>query len=250
MWTDTHCHLDMIEGEPSAVLERAAEAGVRRVITIGTDISSSRKAVELASHHDQVFAVVGVHPHDATSLDDPAFGEIDRLSGDPKVVGIGEIGLDYFRDLSPRDRQREAFRKQLHLANRLSKTVVIHMRASHEDVFSILSEKTPERLVFHCFSGGPVEARRALDLGGYISFAGNVTYKNADELRRAASEVPLDRLLVETDSPFLAPLPHRGKPNEPAFVAGVGQFLSELLKIDVEELAAATTENSGRVFGI
>ena len=240
----------MIEGETSAVLERAVRAGVRSVVTIGTDVSSSRKAVEIASRHDQVWAVVGVHPHDATSLDDEMFGEIDRLSGDPKVVGIGEIGLDYFREFSPREHQRGAFRKQLHLANRLSKPVVIHMRDAHKDVFSILSEETPERLVFHCFSGGPVEARRALDLGGYISFAGNVTYKNADELRRAAAEVPLERLLVETDSPFLAPLPHRGKPNEPSLVARVGGFLAEFLKIDEEELATAITANSGRVFGI
>jgi TatD DNase family protein len=250
VWTDTHCHLDMIEDEPSSVLQRAAQEGVRSVVTIGTDISSSRKAVELASRHDQVWAVVGMHPHDAKFLDDTALGEIDRLSGDPKVVGIGEIGLDYFRDHSPRDQQREAFRKQLHLANRLSKAVVIHMRDAHDDVFSILSEETPARLVFHCFSGGPVEVRRALDLGGFISFAGNVSYKNADDLRRSAKEVPLEKLLIETDSPFLAPLPHRGKPNEPALVAKVGRFLAELLSVHVDELAAATTANAGRAFGI
>jgi TatD DNase family protein len=250
IWTDTHCHLDMIEDDPASVLERASRVGVRTVITIGTDIPSSRKAVELSSLHEGVWAVVGVHPHDASSLDDDAFAVIDRLSGDPKVVGIGEIGLDYYRDLSPRDDQREAFRMQLHLANRLSKTVVIHLRDAYEDVFSILSDETPARLVFHCFSGGQVELSRALELGGYISFAGNVSYKKADEMRRAAADVPLEKLLVETDSPFLAPMRHRGKPNEPALVAKVGEFLAQLRGVDVKELAAITTANAGRVFGI
>lgn len=240
----------MIEEETASVLSRARDAGVASAITIGTDVASSRRAVELAAEHEGVWATVGVHPHDASAMDDEALAEIDRLSGYPEVVGIGEIGLDYYRDLSPRDAQRDAFRSQLHLARRISKTVVIHMRDAHEDVFSILSEDPPKRLVFHCFSGGAVEAKRALDLGGHISFAGNFTYKNAEELRQAAAEVPLDRLLVETDSPYLAPLPHRGKGNEPAFVPLVGMALAGLLDIDVGELAATTTANARRIFGI
>jgi TatD DNase family protein len=194
---------------------------------------------------------VGVHPHDASTLDDAALEELVELAGAPKVVAIGEIGLDYYRDLSPREVQREAFRRQLTAARRLAAAVVIHMRDAHDDLFAMLSELgPPERLVFHCFSGDDADARRALDLGGYVSFAGNISYKNAEALRRAATVVPPDRLLVETDSPYLAPVPHRGKPNEPAFVPVVGAAVASAVGRPVEEIAEATAANTIRVFGL
>lgn len=221
------------------------------MITIGTDLPSSRAAAELAGEHAGVWAAVGVHPHAASALDDRAFAELMALACLPKVVAIGEIGLDFYRDLSPRDVQREAFRRQLALARSMRKTVVIHMRDAIEDVFSILEEVgPPERLVFHCFSGSAEQARRGLELGGYVSFAGNVSYKNAGMLRDAAAVVPAGRLLVETDSPFLAPVPHRGKPNEPAFVPFVGSAVAQAQDVPVESIAQASVANARRAFGL
>lgn len=254
MWTDAHCHLDSIgeagPGAMTAAIQRAAGAGVDRMVTIGTDLASSRAASDIARDHGGVWAAVGVHPHDADTLDDATFGAIRALAAaHPKVVAIGEIGLDYFRDLSPRDAQQDAFRRQLALAGELDLAVVIHMRDAHQDVFRILAETgPPQRLVFHCFSGGADDARAALALGGYVSFAGNVSYKSAGSLREAAAVVPADRLLVETDSPYLAPVPHRGKPNEPALVAVVGACLAETLGRPVEDIAASTAANAARVF--
>lgn len=249
-WFDAHCHLDMIEREPGDVVASGRDRNVLSMVTIGTDVASSKRAVEIAGSIEEVWAAVGVHPHDASSLDEAALAEIDRLSGDPKVVAIGEIGLDFYRDLSPRDAQREAFSRQLELAAAISTAVVIHMRDAHEEVYSILAEDPPERLVFHCFSGGTAEARRALDLGGHLSFAGNISYPKSEELREAARAVPLDRLMVETDSPFLSPAPNRGRPNEPANVAAVGTFLAEVVGRSPQEIAEATTANSLRVFGL
>jgi len=221
------------------------------LVTIGTDLPTSRSAVAIAGAHEQVWAAVGVHPHDASTLDEAALEELESLASGPRVVAIGEIGLDYFRDLSPRDVQRDAFRRQLALARRLDAAVVIHMRDAHEDVFHILAEAgPPERLIFHCFSGGAEDAVRALDLGGYISFAGNVSYKNAQRLRDACAVVPLGRLLVETDSPYLAPVPHRGKANEPAFVPAVGAAVAGAMGIQIEQIAPATAANAAKVFGL
>jgi TatD DNase family protein len=254
-WVDAHCHLDDVgEGEDAvlrAVIERARAAGVERMVTIGTDLATSRAAAGIAATHKGVWAAVGVHPHDATTLTGEALDELEALASDPKVVAIGEIGLDYFRDLSPRDVQQEAFRRQLALARRLGAPVVIHMRDAHRDVFGILEEAgAPERLVFHCFSGGPADAARCLELGGYVSFAGNISYKNAQVLRDACAIVPLDRLLVETDAPYLAPIPHRGKPNEPAFVPAVGAAVAAATGISMEEIASATSANAASIFGL
>ena len=254
-WIDAHCHLDTIgETDPAAVagaISRARASGVTAMVTIGTDLASSREAAEIAGTHAGVWAAVGVHPHEASSLDDATLAELLALASLPKVVAIGEIGLDYFRDLSPRDTQREAFRRQLAVAKIMRKAVVIHMREAHEDVFATLEEVgPPERLVFHCFSGGPDDARRALDLGGYVSFAGNVSYKSASLLREAAAAVPIDRMLVETDAPYLAPMPHRGRPNEPAFVPFVGIAVAGVLNIPLEVLADATVANTARVFAL
>lgn len=198
-----------------------------------------------------MWAAVGVHPHEASGFGEQAVEELAALAASPRVVAIGEAGLDFYRDLSPRDAQRSAFRRQIGVARELGRALVIHMRDAHDEVFGILAEEgPPERLVFHCFSGGPEEARRALALGGDLSFAGNVSYRGAEPLREAARAVPLDRLLVETDSPYLAPVPHRGKPNEPALVAAVGAALAGALGLPVEEVAAATSSNALRVFGL
>ena len=254
-WVDAHCHLDSVgDGDPEAVeaaIGRARSAGVGTMVTIGTDLPTSRAAVGIAGAHDGVWAAVGVHPHDASTLDGATLEELLQMAADAKVVAIGEIGLDFYRDLSPRDTQRDAFRRQLAAARRLDAAVVIHMRDAHDEVFGILAESgPPERLVFHCFSGGPGDARRALALGGYVSFAGNISFKNAGTLREAAATVPLDRLLVETDSPYLAPVPHRGKPNEPGLVPAVGAALAAAVGRPVEEVAAATLANAARVFGL
>ena len=254
-WVDAHCHLDDVGGGEDAVLQavigRARAAGVERMVTIGTDLATSRAAAGIAAAHEGVWAAVGVHPHDATTLTGKALDELEALASEPKVVAIGEIGLDYFRDLSPRDVQQEAFRRQLALARRLGAPVVIHMRDAHQDVFGILEEAgAPERLVFHCFSGGPADAARCLELGGYVSFAGNISYKNAQDLRDACAVVPLDRLLVETDAPYLAPVPHRGKPNEPAFVPAVGAAVAAATGVSMEEISSATSANAASIFGL
>ena len=254
-WVDAHCHLDDVGGGEEAalqaVIERARAAGVGRMVTIGTDLATSRAALRIAAAHEGVWAAVGVHPHDAITLTDKALDELEALASDPRVVAIGEIGLDYFRDLSPRDVQQEAFRRQLALARRLGAPVVIHMRDAHRDVFAILEHAgPPERLVFHCFSGGPADAARGLELGGYVSFAGNISYKNAQDLRDACAVVPLDRLLVETDAPYLAPVPHRGRPNEPAYVPAVGAAVAAAKGVSVEEIASATSANAASIFGL
>lgn len=248
-WIDTHCHLDFLDAEAGPVLDRARAAGVNSVLTIGTDLQSSEKAALLASELDGVYAAVGIHPHDATQLDDSALLQLREMASVERVVAIGECGLDYFRDRSPRDAQIDAFIKQIELSKELDLTLVIHMRDAHQDVFSLLARfGPPDRVVFHCFSGGRPEAERALELGAYVSFAGNVSFPSAQDLRQAAEATPLDRMLVETDSPFLTPVPHRGKSNEPAYVTYVGAALAGILDISPDEVALATTTNARRLF--
>jgi TatD DNase family protein len=246
VWTDSHCHLQY-EGIPADALDRAEAAGVDRVICIGTDPDQSRRAIEVAVNAPpgRVWATVGVHPHDARqSLDD-----ILPLVDAPRVVAIGECGLDYHYDHSPRDVQRGAFAAQIALARIHELALVVHVREAWEDALAILAvERVPERLVFHCFTGGREEARRALDMGGHLSFSGIVTFKKADDVREAAAFCPSDRLLVETDAPYLAPVPHRGRVNEPAHAAVVGAALASLRQTDEEELAARTSANATKVF--
>lgn len=245
MWVDTHCHLDAIDDEATAIVGRALEAGVDAIVTVGTDVASSAASVELAGRFDQVWAAVGIHPHEAATLTPESLEAIRALASLPKVVAIGEIGLDFFRDYAPRDAQIQAFRAQLALAVECDLPVVIHVRDSFDDVLDILGDFIPGvRAVFHCFSGGAAEAERALGKGAYISFAGNVSYKSAESLREAARATPLDRMLVETDSPYLPPVPHRGKGNEPAFIKWTGAALAEALGIPVEELAKQTSANA------
>ena len=260
-WTDAHCHLQerYLSGDPvvrqsvTDTLERAHAGGVGTIIVVGTDAVTSREALALASAESTVdvdlYATVGLHPHDAHSgLDDVA--TLAR-QGDPRLVGIGECGLDYFYEHSPRDEQKRVFADQIQLAHELKLALVIHARDAWDDLFDILdAEGLPERTVIHCFTGGPKEVAECLRRGADISIAGVVTFKNADDLRAAALLVPLDRLHVETDSPFLAPVPYRGRTNEPAYVAQVGEFLATLRGEDRDLLASSTRANTARLFGL
>ena len=277
-WFDSHCHLqdefDREEGdgpvEPHAdrlagTLARASEAGVTRMVCVGTGAASSAEAVGLArslrrpggpaaAEGVALWATVGLHPHDAVDgvdgLDAVLAGE--PLDGpDRVVVGIGECGLDYHYDHSPRPVQREAFALQVELARRHGLALVIHTREAWDDTFDVLAAAgAPDRTIIHCFTGGPDEARRCLDLGASLSFSGVVTFKNAQDVRDAAALCPADRLLVETDSPFLTPVPHRGSPNEPARVPLVGQAVAEVRGESPGQVAEVTTDNARRAFGV
>jgi TatD DNase family protein len=245
---DTHAHLHFPEfaGDLAAVLERARAAGVRRMLTIGTDVATSRAAVALAAREPDVWAAVGFHPHDAAEADPAALAEIERLAAAPRVVAIGECGLDFFRDRSPREDQERCFRAQLALARRAGKPVLIHCRDAHAETLAILAEEGVAATggIMHCFSGDTAIARRCLDLGLLVSLAGPVTYPKARALPEVATFVPADRLVVETDCPFLPPQPYRGKRNEPAYLAVTAARVAELRGEPLEALAARTTENA------
>ncbi len=237
---DTHAHLDALDDDPADVVARAREAGVTRILTVGT-----AQAVELADRFDDVYAVVGVHPHEAATGD---VDEIRRLQEHPKVVAVGEIGLDWYRDYAPADAQRYMFESQLGLAAELGKPVVIHTRAADEDTLTALSG-FDGTVVLHCFSS-PHLLPAALERGWYVSFAGNVTYKNAPELRIAATQVPGDRILAETDCPYLAPQPMRGKRNEPAYVVHTVDALALVRGEDARELGEQVDRNATACFGL
>ena len=248
MWADSHCHVPY-EGLDATAVDEAVAAGVGRLVSVGTDAAQSAAAVALARARPEVWATVGLHPHDARE----GVGTLDPLLSPPdaRVVAIGECGLDYHYDHSPRGAQREAFAAQVGLARRHRLTLVIHTREAWDDTFAVLgAEGVPERTVFHCFTGGPAEARRALGLGAWLSFSGIVTFKGAGEVRDAARLCPPDRLLVETDSPYLAPVPHRGRPNRPAWVAVVGEALSEVRAEPVVAVEDATWAGTAAAFGL
>jgi TatD DNase family protein len=230
------------------VIEQAEAAGVTRLITVGTDAEQSAAAVAVARAHPNVWATVGLHPHDAVNGVDSLPPE---LLADARVVAIGECGLDYHYDHSPRDVQRDVFADQIRLAHQMKLALVIHTREAWDDTFHILdAEGVPDRTVFHCFTGGPTEARRALDAGATLSFSGIVTFKAANDVREAADLCPLDRMLVETDSPFLTPVPHRGTPNTPAYVPLVGAALAAVKGLPVQEIESATWNNTDVIFGL
>ncbi len=243
---DTHAHLDACEDPPEQLVERAREAGVQRILTVGTTVAGSREALALAERHGEVFAILGIHPHEAGGTDDVA--ELRDLLGHERAVAVGETGLDFYRDWSPRERQRELFERHLELASELGKAVVIHTRAADRQTLDVLAGFAGD-VVLHCFSSPPM-LRDALERGYYVSFAGNVTYKNAAELRVAATQVPAERLLTETDSPYLAPQPKRGRPNEPANVVHTLDALAEARRTDRDELEAQIDANAQRVFGL
>lgn len=247
MWTDTHCHLedDRMDLGTDATVRAALEAGVSTMVTIGCDAETSRAAIDVAARHTQVWATVGLHPHEAQH----GTAQLLPLIGEPRVVAIGECGLDYYYEHSDRTSQRRAFAEQIALAHEHDLSLVIHTRDAWDETLEILdAEGVPANTVMHCFSGGPAEAKLCLDRGMFLSFSGIVTFKNADDIRRAAAWCPSDRLLVETDAPFLAPVPHRGKPNTPALVPVVGAFVAEVRYIGVEECAEITTRNACLAF--
>jgi len=254
VYFDSHAHLDdrVFNHDRHEMLMRARENGVSNIVNVGYDIPSSRRSIQLAEKYDFIYAAVGIHPHDAAVVNDYILQEVRRLSANPKVVAIGEMGLDYFRDLSPRENQRQVFRRQIRLAKELGKPVIIHDRDAHGDVMTILKEEGAEQCggVMHCFSGSPEMADECLKMGFYISIAGPVTFNNARKLLDVAVAVPLNRLLIETDSPYLTPEPHRGKRNESAHVVLVGTRIAERRGIPAEELAAATAANAKKLFGI
>ena len=253
MLVDSHCHLSFPDfaDEMDGVMERAAVAGVGSMLTICTRLDEFDTVVELADRYPNVHCSVGVHPHEAGDARDLAAPTLIEFARAPKVVGIGETGLDYHYEHSPRDDQQASFRAHIAAARETGLPLIVHSRAADEDTAEILAEEMtagPFPGLIHCFTGSPELAARALDLGLYISFSGIVTFKNAGDLREIASTVPLDRLLVETDAPYLAPVPHRGKRNEPAFAADTAAYLAELHSITAEALAEATTANFYRLF--
>lgn len=254
MLVDTHCHLDFDEFNPDrvAVIERAEKAGVRYFINVGSSLGGSRKSVKLASEHDSIFASLGIHPHHAGEVKEGALAEIEELAKNKKVVAIGEIGLDYFKSPSAPEKQKEIFVKFIELSKKLELPLIIHNRQAHEDILDIL-ERTyspPLSGVMHCFSGDRKLLERVLETGLFISFTCNLTFKNAKSLREVARHVPVERLLLETDAPFLAPQAHRGKRNEPAYITELRDVLSELLGLSKDEIEEITTDNAVRLFGI
>ena len=245
-WVDSHCHLDPA-GDVGAVVAEAQAAGVTRMVNVGTDVASSQAAITVAAAHPGVWATAGVHPHDAS-------GGIEGLEGllsAPEVVAVGECGLDYHYDHSPRHDQRQVFAAQIALAHAKRLPLVIHTREAWDDTFDVLaSEGVPDVVIMHCFTGGPVEARRSLDLGAYLSFSGIVTFPGAPEVREAAALCPADRILVETDSPYLAPVPNRGRSNRPAWVGLVGAVVADVRTVPTAEVAALTRANAIEAFGL
>jgi TatD DNase family protein len=248
---DSHAHLDLaqFDGDREAVIGRAREAGVVAILDVGTDLPSSRAAVALAAEHDLIHAAVGVHPHDAETVTPEVLGELRGLACRPKVVAVGEIGLDYYRDLSPRPVQRRAFAAQLTLAMELGLPVVVHSRDAHDDVLAALRGWAGGG-VLHSYSGGPERLGEVLALGFVIGLSGPVTFPKAHRLRRVAAVVPPERLLVETDCPYLTPQPYRGRRNEPAYVRYVVEEVARAQGRPVEVVARVTADNARRLFGI
>lgn len=245
-WIDDHCHLERDAARADEQVAAAAAAGVERLITVGCDVAQSTDYIDAARRHPGVvWATAGVHPHDAK---DGIEGLEDLLAG-PEVVAVGECGLDFHYDHSPRDVQRDVFASQIQMAHTHDLALVIHTRQAWPETFDVLAaEGVPERTVFHCFSGGPEEAQRCLDLGAVLSFSGIVTFPSAADLQAAARLCPLERLLVETDSPYLAPVPYRGKRNQPAWVSVVGQSIAALRGVAPEVVADATWATAERTY--
>ena len=244
---DSHVHLDdaKFDADRDATIERALAAGVERMMAIGTGNGPQdlEVAVRLADRYPFIYATVGVHPHDASKATPETWTRMCALAAHPKVLAVGEIGLDYHYDLSPRDVQREVFERQLALAAECAKPIVIHTREAWDDTLAILGAQWRGGGIMHCFTGNETQARQALDLGFHLSFGGVLTFPKAEEVRRAARLAPEDRLLVETDCPYLAPVPHRGKRNEPAFVVETARRLAEVRGTAPEAIAEATTRN-------
>ena len=251
--TDTHAHLNdpKFSGDLDEVMSRAEQAGVGRMIVCGYDIKTSRGAVGLASRHETIYAAVGIHPHDAKTLDDDALAVLAELSANPKVLAIGEIGLDFHYDFSPRPDQFAAFEAQIDLAAALDLPIIIHSRESNPEVLQVLAKRMSniKAGVFHCFSGDEAFAREALDAGFYIGVDGPITYQASEKLRGVVAMCPDDRLLIETDCPYLTPIPHRGKRNEPAYLRYVAEEVARVRGTDIETIARRTSRNARKLFG-
>jgi TatD DNase family protein len=248
---DTHCHLDseQFDADRETVIERALAAGVERMMAIGTGEGPPdlEAGIRLAERYPFIYATIGVHPHDAAKATNETFDRLRELSRHPKVLAIGEIGLDYHYDFSPRDVQREVFERQLELAREAGKPIVIHTREAWADTLDVIRAHWRGEGIMHCFTGNEAQAREALDLGFYLSFGGVLTFPKAEPTRQAAAIAPADRILIETDCPYLAPVPNRGKRNEPAFIAETARRLAEVRGVAEEEIAAVTAENFARL---
>jgi TatD DNase family protein len=254
MLFDTHVHLnaDQFSEDLVQVIERAQDEGVEKMVVVGFDRPTINKAMELVEGYEFLYAAIGWHPVDAIDMTEEDLNWIEELSSHPKVVAIGETGLDYHWDKSPKDIQQEVFRKQIRLAKKVKLPIVIHNREATQDIVDILQEEDAKEVggIMHCFSGSPETARVCLDMNFLISLGGPVTFKNAKKPKEVAEEVPLDKLLIETDCPYLAPHPYRGKRNEPSYVKLVAEQIAELKGISYEEVAEKTTQNAKKIFGI
>jgi TatD DNase family protein len=251
IWTDTHCHLNHPDfaSDAGLVWSRAKDAGVHAAVVVGYDLASSESALQVAERLDGCWASVGIHPHDAVQCDENALLQLHRLASHPRVTAIGEIGLDYYRNLSPKDAQQQALEQQINLALQLRLPVIIHCRDAYDDLLPILA-RYPLRGVLHCFSGELHHAQRAVEMGWYLGIGGVVTFKNAHTLREVVQRVPLENLLLETDAPYLAPMPHRGKRNEPAYIPLIARMVASLKNVPLEELATVTTQNARCLFSL
>lgn len=249
---DSHAHIDdsRFDDDREQVIERAVQQGLNYIINVGHDMESSLRSLELAEKYPFIYATVGVHPHDAKDVPGDYLKQLKKLTEHPKVIAVGEIGLDYYYDLSPREVQKEVFVAQLNLAKTVNLPVVIHLRDAYGDFLDIMSKEKLEPIsgVMHCYSGSLEVARECLNMGFYISFAGPVTFKNAEKLKEVAAKVPLEKILIETDCPYLTPVPYRGKRNEPSYVKYVAEKIAEIKGITTEELSQAAWQNAQRLF--
>jgi TatD DNase family protein len=254
MLFDTHVHLnaEQYQDDLQEVIDRALSAGVTYMVVVGFDRPTIKRAIELAEGYDFIYASVGWHPVDAIDMTEDDLQWIESLAGHPKVVALGEMGLDYYWDKSPKDIQKEVFRKQIQLARKVKLPIIIHNREATADIIEILKEEKAEEVggIMHCFSGSPETAQQCIKMNFYISLGGPVTFKNAKQPKKVAEVVPLDRLLIETDAPYLTPHPFRGKRNEPGYVKLVAQQIAEIKGKNLEEISRATTENAKKLFGI
>lgn len=251
-WTDTHCHLNHPDllAEWEHVFFRAQQSGVHRCIIIGYDLPSSERALQLAEQSPALYATVGIHPHDAQQCTPEALAQLSALAQHPRVVAIGEIGLDFYRDLSPREAQYSAFHAQLALAVEYRLPVVIHCRDAYDELLRVLSEYPTVRAVLHCFSGTEAHAEQGLAMGYFLGIGGVITFKNAESLRTIVRSMPRDRLLLETDAPYLAPHPYRGKRNEPAYLPLIARQVAEVWDTDLETLSQQTEANTETFFSL
>ncbi len=252
MLIDSHAHLEMpdFRGDLEQVIQRAKDSGVGYIFTVGTEKKDWKKALEIADSHPSIYAILGVHPHHAKEIGDQTYPTLRELCRNGKVKAYGEIGLDFFRNLSPRDIQLKRFREQIGLAKELGLPIVVHDREAHRETLEILKSEEAETCggIIHCFSGDYEMARACIDMGFCISIPGSITFKNAQDFREIVKKIPLESLLVETDAPFITPEPFRGKRNEPSYVRYTAQKLAEIMKISFEKVAEITTENALRVY--